>query len=307
MAEAILTDWDAEKTSAFQNDKLIARHNLHELDLFTDEGLIELLDTYPRDKLGVYTFPPHAEGRVEARHGRAPDIGGADLLEAVRAGRIWLNLRAVNQQVAAHEGLGDSVFGPLEAAAGIRTLKRDIGVLISSPGIHVHYHLDIPLVCLVHLRGEKTLYVYPPRPPFAPLDQIEAVALREREEDIAYRDDFEAEAAVFALQPGQAITWPQNAPHRIQNGDSLNVSLSCEFMTPKALLRANAIYTNGVLRRSLKMQPRLPETVGPGLLGKAVVARGLKALRRGPAPQITPVTFEVDARTLDVVDLEPAK
>lgn len=298
--------WPDDTAGQFGTTPILGRHGLHESPLASDDGLAELLDAYPRDKLGVYTFPPHAEGRVEARHGRAPDIAGADLLEAVRAGRIWLNLRAVNEQVAAHEGLGDAVFGPLEAAAGIRTLKRDIGVLISSPGIHVHYHLDIPLVCLVHLRGAKTLYLYPPKAPFAPLDQIEAVALREREEDIAYRDDFEAEAAVFTLQPGQAITWPQNAPHRIQNGDSLNVSLSCEFMTPKALLRANAIYTNGVMRRSLKMQPRLPETVGPGLLGKAVMARGLKALRRGPPPQVTPITFEVDARTLDVVDLEPA-
>jgi len=299
--------WPDDTAARFGKAPILARHGLHESPLASDDGLAELLDAYPRDKLGIYSFPPHAEGRVEARHGQAPDIAGADLLEAVRAGRIWLNLRAVNQQVGAHEGLGDTVFGPLEAAAGIRTLKRDIGVLISSPGIHVHYHLDIPLVCLVHLRGEKTLYLYPPRAPFAPLDQIEAVALREREEDIAYRDDFEAEAAVFTLQPGQALTWPQNAPHRIQNGDSLNVSLSCEFMTPKALLRANAIYTNGVMRRSLKMQPRLPETVGPGLLGKAVVARGLKALRRGPPPQVTPITFEVDARTLDVVDLEPAR
>lgn len=296
--------WPAETRADFGARPVCAQHNLHEGPLATDEGLASLLDAYPREKLGVYAFPPHAEGRVEARHGRAPDIAGADLLEAVKTGQIWLNLRAVNQNVAEWASLGETVFGPLEAAMGEKTLKRDIGVLISSPNIHVHYHLDIPLVCLVHLRGTKTLTLYPPRAPFAPPDQIEAVALREREEDISYESVFEAEARAFELSSGQAITWPQNAPHRVQNGPMMNVSLSCEFMTPIALLRANAIYTNGVLRRSLKLAPDYPAAMGPATLGKAVLARGLKVLRRAPA-SVTPISFEV-TRSGALIDLESA-
>jgi len=297
--------WPENTRAKFGRSAICGTHTLHESELASDAGLAALLDAYPRDKLGVYTFPPHSEGRVEARHGRAPGISGADLLEAVKHGQIWLNLRAVNQNVAEHSDLGETVFAPLDGATGQRTMKRDVGVLISSPGIHVHYHLDIPLVCLVQLRGTKTLHLYPARAPFAPLDQIEAVALREREEDITYSDDFEAAAEAFELTPGQAITWPQNAPHRVQNSDALNVSLSCEFMTPKALLRANAIFANGVLRRSMNLSPSLPERVGPSLVGKAMLARALKAVRKGPPQYITPITFEVDPATRSVVDVDP--
>ncbi|MEO0818190.1 MAG: hypothetical protein AAFX86_12910 [Pseudomonadota bacterium] len=298
--------WPDDARIAFGHAPVIGRHALHEGELATDDGLIALLDAYPREHMGVYTFPPHAEGRVKARHGRAMDISGEDLLNAVKAGQIWLNMRAVNRAVPAYYHLADTIFDPFETATGQRTLKHDVGVLISSPGIHVHYHLDIPLVCLVQLRGTKTLNLYPPRAPFAEPDQIEAVALREREEDITYKTAFESDVQTFELQPGEAITWPQNAPHRVQNGHMMNVSLSCEFMTPAALLRANAIYTNGVLRRSLNLSPRYPAAMGPGLVGRAVLARGLKAVRRKETAPVTPITFELDAKTGRVVDLETA-
>ncbi|MEM1150238.1 MAG: hypothetical protein AAGI03_06730 [Pseudomonadota bacterium] len=293
--------WPEETRSAFGRQTICAQHLLHESPLATDEGLVELLDRYPRERLGVYTFPPHGEGRVGASHGRAPDITGEDLLNAVKTGKIWLNLRAVNQTVSEWAGLGEVVFRPLEAASGQTIFKQDVGVLISSPNIHVHYHLDIPLVCLVQLRGSKTLTLYPPKAPFAPPDQIEAIALRDREADITYERHFENEARSFELTPGQAITWPQAAPHRVQNGPTMNVSLSCEFMTVEALLRANAIYTNGVLRRSLGLQPSYPLAMDAGNVGKALLARALQVFRRAPRAD-TPMTFEVQGSG-DLIDL----
>jgi quercetin dioxygenase-like cupin family protein len=36
---------------------------------------------------------------------------------------------------------------------------------------------------------------------------------------------------VYQLEPGDVVSWPHNAPHRIENLDSLNVSLSTGFVT----------------------------------------------------------------------------
>ena len=53
--------------------------------------------------------------------------------------------------------------------------------------------------------------------------------------DVVLDGFIDREAQVFDLTPGRMVTWAQNAPHRIENGPMLNVSLSIEFMTPPAL------------------------------------------------------------------------
>ena len=299
-------EWPAGMESGFGREVYRASHDLHERPMFTDAGLAELLDAYPRDKLGVYRFPPHGEGITRAAHGRAPDISGADLLKAVADGQIWLNLRAVNRELAAYGEVEAAVFDAIEAASGVRTRKRDVGVLISSPKTQVHYHLDIPLVCLVQIRGVKTLHLYPTGAPFAGAEQVEAIALRLQDEELTFEQGFETSAEVIELHPGMALTWPQNAPHRVENADCLNVSLSCEFMTLPALLRANALYTNGQLRRRLGLRPQLPGRPGPAVLGKAALARGLKLIARPPEAAPTPVTFEVAAGSGEVRELSDA-
>lgn len=299
-------DWPGGMAAGFGREVYRARHDLHESELFTDDGLAELLDTYPRDKLGVYRFPPHGEGITRAAHGRAPEISGADLLNAVAQGEIWLNLRAVNREIEAYDKIEAAVFGALEDASGVRTRKRDIGVLISSPNIQVHYHLDIPLVCLVQLRGVKRLYLYPTGAPYAGAEQVEAIAMRLQDEELTFEQGFEAAAQVIEMHPGMALTWPQNAPHRVENADCLNVSLSCEFMTLPALVRANALYTNGQLRRRLGLRPSLPGKPGPAAFGKAALARGLKLIARPPAAAPTPISFEVAAGSGAIRELRDA-
>lgn len=299
--------WPDDMPSRFGRDIITSRHDLHNSPEFTDEGLARILDDYPRDALGLYAFPPHGEGLVKAIHGRASQHDGAALVEAVKAGQIWLNLRAVNSRVPRLASLADTIFGDLETGARIKTLKRDVGLLISSPNIHVHYHLDIPLVCLVQLRGVKTLHLYPARAPFAPEEQIEAVALRERDEEISFRSDFERDVQAMTLEPGMAITWPQNAPHRVQNTDTMNVSLSCEFMTLPALMRANAIYANGVMRRRFGLGPKLPQAPGLGLAARAALARVFKVVARPPEMSPTPVTFDLDRATHQPVLIEAGR
>jgi len=72
------------------------------------------------------------------------------------------------------------------------------------------------------------------------------------------------------------VTWRQNAPHRIENGPMLNVSLSVEFMTMAAAMHANVIYANGVLRKA-GIRPQLQTVPHPAALAKVGFARVAKA------------------------------
>jgi len=159
---------------------------------------------------------------------------------------------------------------------GLRTFKRDLGMLISSANAQVFYHLDVPLVSLWQLRGRKKVWVYPVADPYIGDPQLERIVLKETAEQFAYDPSWDAGATAFDMEPGVMVTWPQNAPHRIENGPMLNVSLSIEFMTPPAVMRANVLYANGVLRKT-GLRPRLQAAPHPSALAKIALARGVKA------------------------------
>ncbi|WP_300393047.1 hypothetical protein [Henriciella sp.] len=288
-------DWQNDIRKTFGNAIHQANHTLHKSPAFCDASLAALLDAYPRDQLGIWTFAKHGEGDEAPIRGVAPDLSGEELLAAVRDGRIWLNLRATNQRVENYAAIGEQIFDTLQDAGGHKVFKRDMGVLISSPGVNVHYHLDIPMVALLQIRGEKTVWIYPASEQFAPSEKVESIALRQQEEGLPFRNEFESEAVEIQLKPGMALTWPQAAPHRVQNGSMLNVSLSCEFMTVPALLRANAFYANGRLRRDFGARPERPDKLGAQVFGKALFARLLKTTEKKQVKKApTAPSFVVD-------------
>ncbi len=287
--------WPETTRTRFAREAVAGTHTLGDGDQFCDDGLVNLLDRYPRERLAIWRFGPQTGPYATLELGSAGDVAGRDILDVLRAGNIWINLRAASDHLPALASIGDALFSAIEAASGRRTLKRDVGVLLSSPGVHVHYHLDIPLVALVQVRGEKRLHLYPSEARFAPDDTLEAVVLREREEDVSYTPAFEADATVFDLVPGQMVTWPQFAPHRVQNGPMMNVSLSCEFMTWPALIRANAVYTNAQMRRRLGLGQVRRTRIGPLTLAKAAAARLLKPVfATAPNSRPTAVSFVID-------------
>lgn len=272
----VIVDWTPEKKNGFGRELLTFEHSLHERPLFDDAGLAELLDRYPREKLGVFTMGEDPVDWRSWRAGSAGGLSGEKLLEAAKAGRIWLNLRHANDYLPEYAGLEREIFADKQAATGIRTFKRDLGVLISSANAQVFYHLDVPLVSLWQIRGHKRVWVYPVEHPYIGDEQLERIVLKETAEQFDYRPQLDAGAKAFDLTPGRMVTWPQNAPHRIENGPMLNVSLSIEFMTPAALMRANVLYANGMLRKA-GLRPRVQTAPHPLALGKIAFARGAKA------------------------------
>lgn len=295
---SILKDWTPWKTHEFSRDNLAFAHDLHERPMFSDEGLIEVLDAYPRDKLGVFTMGADPKAWTTWRKGAAEGLSGAQLLAAAEKGRIWLNLREVNAHLPAYAALCDEIFAEKEMRVpGLKTFKRDLGLLISSASAQVFYHLDVPLVSLWQIRGQKRVWVYPVEEPYVSDEALENIVLRETAEQFAFDPAWDEGAQVFDLTPGRMVTWKQNAPHRIENGPMLNVSLSIEFMTPEAMLRANVIYANGVLRRRLHLEPEIQSGLTPATLGKFVVARAAKALNlHKPNPRVLPTSFRLDPK-----------
>ena len=291
---SVITDWTPDKARQFSRENLSFQHGLHTRPMFDDEGLASLLDRYPRDRLGVFTMGEDPVDWQSWRRGSAGRLSGEKLLEAAMAGRIWLNLRHCNDHLQEYRWLEKEVFSHKQAHTGVKTFKRDLGVLISSANAQVFYHLDVPLVSLWQIRGQKRVWVYPVEEPYIGAEQLERIVLKETAEQFDYQAAYDDGAHVYDLTPGKMVTWRQNAPHRIENGPMLNVSLSMEFMTAPALMRANVLYANGILRKQ-GWSPNIQAAPHPAALAKVGLARAFKAAGLAKTIEKTlPVTFELE-------------
>lgn len=292
----VLQDWTAEKQRRFGSEILRFRHGLHERPMFSDDGLISILDRYPRERLGVFTMGHDLVDWRSWRRGDPGGMTGEQLFEAVHAGRIWLNLRDSNLYLPEFRALCDEIADEKARRTGGPILKRDLGLLISSPSALVFYHLDVPLSSLWQIRGEKKVWFYPRAEPFVSDETIEKFVTKEAEGQFAYDPRWDEAAQLVQMRPGDMVTWSQNAPHRVENGPMVNVNLSMEFMTPKALLRANILYANAKLRSRFGLQPKVQERIGPTAVAKLGLARALKAAeaRRKTYRPILPATFALD-------------
>ena len=294
--DTVITDWSEDKAARFGRDTVRFRHGLHQRPLFSDEALAAILDRYPRERLGVYTMGHDLVDWTSWRRGDAGAMTGDQLLRAVQTGRIWLNLRETNRYLPEFSALSDEIAREKERHIGTSLFKRDLGLLISSPGAMVFYHLDVPLSSLWHIRGDKKAWFYPRAEPFVSDESIEKCVTKEAEGQFAYRPEWDAAAEVIDMLPGDMVTWAQNRPHRVQNGPTLNVSLSMEFMTNRAVARANVLYANAQLRKHLGLRPRVQEQIGPRMIAKLALARTVKALRARHKTYrpIMPATFALD-------------
>lgn len=292
----VIANWSADRIEGFETSIVRFRHTLADRPLFTDAGLIGVLDRYPREAMGVFTMGDDLEDWRSWRRGAANGLDGAALLEAVKQGRLWLNLRHANEHLPEFAALCDEISAEKEAHFTTRILNRDLGLLISSPNARVFYHLDVPLSSLWQVRGVKRIWFYPRGEPFVDPAWLERCVHGTAEGQMPFATDWDAQAQTFELTAGDMVTWPQNMPHRVDNGPMMNVSVSMEFMTPEARLRANVLHANGVLRTALGWTPRVQDRAGPALAAKLVVASAHKAwTARRKAQPVLPETFTVES------------
>lgn len=159
---------------------------------------------------------------------------------------------------------------------GLKAIKRAGQLILSSPKARVPYHFDAAGVVLFHMRGRKRVFVYPGDEQHLPEKHMELVVAKQTTEEVPYRLGFEADAQTVDLEPGQALTWPLYAPHRVENLDRFCVSLSMDFQTWSTRMRNGALYTNAVLRRR-GHSPRSTEVMAaPELAGRWMTSLALK-------------------------------
>jgi len=227
----------------------IHAHSLNAQGFAEDAWLAALLDRCPADLFDINLYDYDAEGQVSLRTGARGRLSGAELLEAIKAGRLWVNIRDAADAAPDLWDAAMAEFARIQKSyPGMKAVTNAGQLILSSPKARVPYHFDPAGVVLFHLRGRKRIFVYPGDEAHLAERDMEQVVARQTTEELPYVRAFEDDATVIDLEPGQALTWPLYAPHRVENLDRFCVSLSMDFQTWPSRWRNGALYTNAVLR-----------------------------------------------------------
>jgi Cupin-like domain len=276
--QGLICGWQDKYLSLWGHQPIRLGHRLHTLDLFGHDGLARLIESYPREHFSIVQTSDTRERRVW-REGELGGLSGREVIAAIARGRLWLNMRRLNDVDSRYAHLLEQLFDEMQQLApGFVTLRRGCGLLISSPRSRVHYHADLPGQGLLQIAGRKRLYLYPAETPFISRELLERIAVFDLEVDIPYHSWFDEYALTYDLEPGQMVYWPTNAPHRVENEDCLNISLTVDFLT-EPIRRAQIVtLANGLLRHRFGWEPHSRSIRGPAYWTKAVLQ---KALRNG--------------------------
>jgi hypothetical protein len=264
---SVLEAVDSRAASLWGRHTVKLRHTLAGREMFSDESLAKLIETIEPRHMDISTM---GDDVSTWGHCDRAGLAGMKVLDAVRGGRIWINMMAIENVDPRFGEVLETMYTELEdALPDFKTFKRKLGLLISSPGAKVFYHFDVPGQGLWQIRGRKRIWIYPPSEPFLRPSNVENVVRSLDKEDVPYQPWFDEHAEAYDMEPGDMLHWALNGPHRVENYDVLNVSLTTEHWTDEIRRSYAMNYGNGVLRRDAKWRPRSRNTSGPAFWAKA--------------------------------------
>jgi hypothetical protein len=268
------------------------------------------MDRYPRERLQVFTMGTDPLDNTQWAPVDTAGVSGADMLRAAASGRLWIKLMRIDLVDEAYRGLLERAYEQIWSACPDikRSYIRPL-ILISSPRALVYYHADAYPTMLWHIRGSKRMWVYPAADSrFIDPKLMEQIYAGEIDEEVPFDISFDQHARYFDLRPGDLITWPLNAPHRIVNHDSVNVSVSVQYATDRGEQRALLFQANRFLRSRLGLQVSSIRDDGPGATFKRAayrIARKLNLAATKGRKREYVAHYRVDGGAADGMSLVP--
>lgn len=293
--ENVLIDLSQKEKDDFFDVPMKLRHRMEDSGMFTDAALAELIERHPLEHTDVCTMGENPQKPNEFRTGDPRGLSGAELVQAVHNGDIWINLRKVTLMHEDYRKLLDGAMSELQGQVpGFKVGAYKGGILISSKSLRVPYHADQTITLLWHVRGIKNFFVYPVGGEFLPDKVYESIILGETTEDVPYKAEFEKGAKVMRLEPGELAVWPLNAPHKVEN-ETFCVSFTVDCPTRTSAVKNSVYYANGLLRRKYGKTPRYAQAGSLGYMTKAAMGAAMRKLKMSsPNPLEDFVTFKVD-------------
>lgn len=163
--------------------------------------------------------------------GKEDDTISADevlaTLQSFDTAGAWLRLTRVDEINEELRDICETFYADLSRLLNqdikSQVMKTFVTLFISSPGAITPYHIDHTWNFLLQIGGRKIVHLY---------DQNDPRVLRQQDKEANYfkRFSISENTAVpgiaYELAPGDGVHHPVNAPHWVQNGPEISVSLS---------------------------------------------------------------------------------
>jgi len=247
--------WDgneADFRQRFNESCFTFSHNLAGHPLFALPALVNLAKTVALWEGDFYSNS--GDVRVDQKWGQIPisELPADEVVARIQHAGAWIIMKHVELDPAYAAILNQSAEQIRNLAGpkiGPHLLNPEMLIIANSPGRITPFHMDGECNFLLQLQGSKVIRVF---------SQHDRVVLTEEEIEHFYTDDLFAanyketcgdeRASVIELTPGKAVHIPVNAPHWVQNGSSVSVSISVNFELPD-WMRADLYRFNTLVRR----------------------------------------------------------
>ncbi len=174
-----------------------------------------------------------------------------ETIRTIESNGSWAVLKNVERD-AAYGALLDAALAELGPIVDARTgamLNREAFIFLSSPGSVTPFHMDPEHNILLQIRGEKVMTVFPAGDPeLVPAVQSESFHAGGHR-NLDWRDDFRERGTAVKLLPGDAIHVPVKAPHFVENGAAVSISLSVTWRSERSVAESELHGLNALLRR----------------------------------------------------------
>ena len=179
-------------------------------------------------------------------------------LQSFETAGAWLRLTRVDEINDEFRELSETFYADLSKLLNqdikSQVFRTFVTLFITSPGAVTHYHMDHTWNFLLQIGGRKTVYLF---------DQNDPRVLQPQDMDAWYWNRFapelkkDVEGTAYELTPGVGAHHPVHAPHWVQNGPEVSVSLSFGLCLHATNDEAKVHQVNFLLRK-LGLTPTPP-------------------------------------------------
>ncbi len=172
------------------------------------------------------------------------------VLENMNSAGVWLRLTRVDEATSRFDSIVERFIADLseiyQQDIKTQTWKTFVTLFVSSPGAYTNYHMDHTWNFLLQVCGRKSVHLY---------DPLDEEVLTQEDKESWYMKDFNIDARAvmkdtnYDLGPGDGVHHPVNAPHWVQNGTEVSISLSIGLCLHKSNDVAKVYQANYLLRK----------------------------------------------------------
>jgi hypothetical protein len=260
---------------AFARRPAAVRHTLVDHPLLTLDAIAALADRLP-----IKAIERHQGKMPLLMPGGAPYLQGrpSDTVRGIESNGAWMVLWNI-EQAPEYKALMDAILDEAQQSIGGRDggmRNRQAFLFLSAPDALTPVHFDAEHNFLLQIRGTKSMNVGR----FA--NDGDRLRELDRYYDGGHRnlEVMPIDVQAFEMSPGDGTYVPSYAPHFVQNGPTVSVSLSITFRTRLSERAENVHVFNSNMRRRLHIKRTRPAgTSRVGDLYKSAVVASYNRMR----------------------------